>query len=472
MEPPESKLKTKLLQLQMTVSRTEKILQTESQHPIARQQTALETITTEIGLLKGEVEAKNITDKEDPDEIEKWIGEIEIQLEKADDEVKRLQQWQDQITREGKQREREEQLHHQRELYEAKIKLKSELKLSSENVGAKDELQAKLPKLTITKFNGTYQDWTRFWNQFSETIDKSGIPSVTKFAYLRELLDTNVRKTVEALPFTSEGYVRAKTILEEKYGGKCEIIKAYTKQILELPVIPNVNIKKIHEFYDTLMYAVQSLETMGCLQQVNGNVALTLEKLPGIRGDLARTDPDWESWDFVKLVEALHLWTRRNPIEQSNETRSRDREYRRPPPPGKLYHAHDQVQQRGCVYCKEKDHRSSECSKVTTVSERRQTLAKHRLCFNCTGENHRAAECPSKRSCQQCDQRHHTSICDRTGEPAGSSGGDGSSKKLYTTNQSSEGVFPVVNVCVNGILCRAGSGKFLRISKVNTRTSH
>ena len=123
--------------------------------------------------------------------------------------------------------------------------------------------------------------------------------------------------------------------------------KGYTKQILELPVIPNVNIKKIHEFYDTLMYAVQSLETMGCLQQVNGNVALTLEKLPGIRGDLARTDPDWESWDFVKLVEALHLWTRRNPIEQSNETRSRDREYRRPPPPGKLYHARDQVQQRG-----------------------------------------------------------------------------------------------------------------------------
>jgi hypothetical protein len=26
------------------------------------------------------------------------------------------------------------------------------------------------------------------------------------------------------------------------------------KQILELPVIPNVNIKKIHEFYDTLIW--------------------------------------------------------------------------------------------------------------------------------------------------------------------------------------------------------------------------
>ena len=35
------------------------------------------------------------------------------------------------------------------------------------------------------------------------------------------------------------------------------------------------------------------------------------------------------------------------------------------------------------------------------------------------------------------------------------SGREGKSEKLYTTNESSEGVFPVVNVSVNGILRRA-----------------
>ena len=455
METPATKLATKLVQLRMTVSRTEKALKAESLQAIERQETSLKTLTTEIELLKGEVEAKKITEKESHEEIEKWVSEIDEELSKADIELKRLQEWQEAVSRDEKQRQREEQLEHERKLYEAKIKMKSELKLSSESGSVKEEIQAKLPKLTITKFNGTFQDWTRFWNQFSETIDKTGIPNVTKFAYLRELLDTNVRKTVEALPFSSEGYTRAKTILEEKYGKKCEIIKAYTKQILELPVIPNVNIKKIHEFYDTLMYAVQSLETMGGLQQVNGNVSLTLEKLPGIRGDLTRIDADWESWDFVKLVEALHRWTRRNPIEQSNETKPRDREYRKPPPPGKLYHVRDQDKPRGCVYCEDKSHRSNECTKVKSVSERRQILAKHRLCFNCTGGSHRAAECPSKRSCQQCDRRHHTSICERTEREEENSGGDGKSKKLNTANTTSEGVFPVVNVRVNGILCRA-----------------
>ena len=40
-----------------------------------------------------------------------------------------------------------------------------------------------------------------------------------------------------------------------------------------------------------------------------------LEKLPIIRGDLVRNDPDWETWGFVKLAEALRQWTRRNPID-------------------------------------------------------------------------------------------------------------------------------------------------------------
>ncbi len=42
-------------------------------------------------------------------------------------------------------------------------------------------LQAKLPKLTITIFNGSYGDWPRFWGQYSENIDKTSVPLVTKF---------------------------------------------------------------------------------------------------------------------------------------------------------------------------------------------------------------------------------------------------------------------------------------------------
>ena len=54
---------------------------------------------------------------------------------------------------------------------------------------------------------------------------------------------------------------------------------------------------------------------LGKVDQVNGYVGMTLDKLPAIRGDLVRTDPTWESWNFDKLTEVLRLWTRRNPIQ-------------------------------------------------------------------------------------------------------------------------------------------------------------
>ena len=88
METPETKLATKLVQLRMTVSKTEKVLKVESLQAIERQQTSLKTITTKIELLKGEVKAKKITEKESHEEIENWISEIDEELSKADIELK------------------------------------------------------------------------------------------------------------------------------------------------------------------------------------------------------------------------------------------------------------------------------------------------------------------------------------------------------------------------------------------------
>ena len=107
------------------------------------------------------------------------------------------------------------------------------------------------------------------------------------------------------MPQTAEGYNRALSILKDRFGKESEIAKAYVKEILDLPYTPGGNSKRIHEFYEKLSYSVQSLETLKLLHEVNVMVSLTLEKLPTIRGDLVRNDPDWETWDFVKLTEAL-----------------------------------------------------------------------------------------------------------------------------------------------------------------------
>ena len=77
---------------------------------------------------------------------------------------------------------------------------------------------------------------------------------------------------------------------------------------------------------------------MNKLEQVNGAVSMTLGKLPAIRGDLVRSDPGWESWDFLKLAEAIRLWTRRNPVDTTRS--EQEQPAKRNPRPTKMYHAH------------------------------------------------------------------------------------------------------------------------------------
>ena len=77
------------------------------------------------------------------------------------------------------------------------------------------------------------------------------------------LLEPKVKRYVEALPFTPEGYNRAKAILEDKYGKESEIVKCYVKEILDLPHITGANPRKVAEFYEKLTHCVQALETMG-----------------------------------------------------------------------------------------------------------------------------------------------------------------------------------------------------------------
>ena len=80
---------------------------------------------------------------------------------------------------------RQEQLGFEKELIERKFRYHKELEEKDQQDSILTKNQdanqtqgtsnaAKLPMLTITKFNGTYLDWNRFGGQFTEAIDKTG----------------------------------------------------------------------------------------------------------------------------------------------------------------------------------------------------------------------------------------------------------------------------------------------------------
>ena len=111
--------------------------------------------------------------------------------------------------------ERAEQFAQEAKLLDQKLFKESQ---STESTMLKNEVAAKLLKLQITKFNGQFNDWLGFWNQFIALIGSQYISPITKFSYLKEHLNPKVKASIDEhheLPFTEKGYVKAKEILVE-----------------------------------------------------------------------------------------------------------------------------------------------------------------------------------------------------------------------------------------------------------------
>ena len=164
---------------------------------------------------------------------------------------------------------------------------------------------------------------------------------------------------------------------------------------MNLPVITGSQPTKVHEFYKTLLFNVQSLETLGKLQDVKGNVRSVIDKLKGIKSDLVRGQSGWQDWDFPQLVKALKMWKDINPIESSDDIKKK-----LPGAYSRHFETHNYpARPGGCVYCQSETHKSIACDQLTKVDDHRKHLAKNGLCFNCTRGQHRAAGCKSRSAC-------------------------------------------------------------------------
>ena len=383
----------------------------------------MENRLDELQDLKRDVQEIMIENGSDVTEINEWgdnmkeqfnsYEDIKVDLEAALEKLKIVDEEKATVSEKIKIKKRMEE---EMKIEEAKIKMRMEYeKKAAEEKQKMDEknVMVKLPKLQITKFQGTHLDWTRFWNQFEMEIDKSTLAPVSKFSHLKEYLQPKVRLLIDGLPFTAEGYNRAKSILKARYGKPSEVANAHIESIMTLPSITSSNTRKIHDFYEKLITNINALDTMGKLKDINGNVRLILDKLSGIRADLVRLDDNWQNWTFPEFVEALRKWTERHPIstEKSQLTLDTKNSIRKEK---MLQTSQNQWKPRKCIYCEDTNHKAADCEKVKELSERKKIIATKRLCYNCVGNGHRAVDCKSKRRCLHCKGLHHSSICDKT----------------------------------------------------------
>ena len=85
-----------------------------------------------------------------------------------------------------------------------------------------------------------------------------------------------------------------------------------------LPTILGGNPQGVDVFYKGLLYNVQSLETLGKLREVPGNVRAVLDKLRGIKADLVQGQEGWQEW---YLLQASKRWKEINSVTEESENR-------------------------------------------------------------------------------------------------------------------------------------------------------
>lgn len=75
----------------------------------------------------------------------------------------------------------------------------------------------KLQIHAITSFCGDFEDWIRFWNQFTVDVDGWPISEIGKFNYLLELIKGKPWEDILGLLHTTDRYRDIKRILKEIY---------------------------------------------------------------------------------------------------------------------------------------------------------------------------------------------------------------------------------------------------------------
>ena len=199
-----TELDNKIKLLEPKITKTEEIIPKRDRQASKILRLSISSLANAVDELKLTMEEVKIEKGESEEEIALWGKEIEDKLERADNTIRRIEgameandleeREREAIEKYKKNMEFERQLPEQRGEFEKACEHEKAAALESGQL--KSFMAAKLSKLSITMFSGKVEDWLPFWGKFKSEIDFSYLAKLTKFGYLKELLEKHVRNDV------------------------------------------------------------------------------------------------------------------------------------------------------------------------------------------------------------------------------------------------------------------------------------
>ena len=330
---------------------------------------------------------------------------------------------------------------------------------SSASVPPVDEPKGlKIPKLEAPTFDGDILNWTKFWEQFSISIDKhSRLTNAEKFVYLQHSLKGGSAKhVIEGLSGTGEHYSKAVECLKTRYDRPRLIHQSHVKVILEVPSLKDSSGKELRKFHDTLQQHLRALDAAECeplSQFITSIIQLKLD-VDTLFEWQKHTQDTTDVPHFSKILEFIDLRARAS--ETTTPSHKRSHKVENPPKKDVASFVANSESPGGgsCCVCKNERHPLYHCSKFKDMphDQKLTVVRSNNLCMNCLKNGHYLKDCKSSHHCKTCQKPHHTLLHVETPK-----------SPTVVSGNTATGIIPDVLLMTCQVLVKAPDGSKVRV---------
>jgi hypothetical protein len=122
-----------------------------------------------------------------------------------------------------------------------------------------------LPKITLPRFSGNYQEWRPYHDLFTSLIrNNAELSDVEKMHYLKTSLSGDALRYVTNIPISSESFSIAWDTLVSRYENKRFIISAHLNRLVNLKPLKTKSAKDLNTFLVTISESLGALRSLGC----------------------------------------------------------------------------------------------------------------------------------------------------------------------------------------------------------------
>jgi hypothetical protein len=309
---------------------------------------------------------------------------------------------------------------------------------------------AKLPKLELGKFSGKYDEYRPFMDKFEQNVHENPqLSDAEKLSYLTSCLTDKAKLLVGNLAITNDNYRVALDSLRSAFGDPNIAIEDLNSKLYALKPVERGDFSSLKDFFYQMENIIRGLRALGSSAESEHMAGILMKKLPfGVVKSLEQLKGRSRIWsvDLLRDVLSEEIGYRESASRRASDKPSRDQRG--------AGHAKKQVtttdafvssehndkrknDRRGsgmqgnryaggfsrkpanpkqnippCAYCQEW-HYSDECTKVTDLKDRVNSIKKSGRCFKCLKQGHGSSQCRSERRCFYCSKvgAHHSSIC-------------------------------------------------------------